>query len=86
MAVRRARATPEQVPRVLAELSTLPVVVDPAGADDAWSEPLSVALAAGLALYDAPYLELAVRRSLPLASFDAALRRAAVGRGVPLRP
>ena len=38
----------------------------------------------GLTLYDAAYLELSVRRDLPLATFDAALRRAASAAGVQL--
>lgn len=33
-------------------------------------------------LYDATYLELALRRDLPLATLDAALRKAAVQAGV----
>jgi len=43
------------------------------------------ALAAGHALsaYDAAYLELALRRGLPLATQDAALRRAMATAGVP---
>jgi len=34
--------------------------------------------------YDAAYLELAIRKRLPLATTDGALRRAAVKTGVPL--
>jgi len=37
-----------------------------------------------LPAYDATYLELAVRRALPLASNDRALRKAALAVGVPL--
>jgi predicted nucleic acid-binding protein len=37
-----------------------------------------------LTAYDAAYLELAVRRALPLATLDAALRRAAEDASVPL--
>ncbi len=36
----------------------------------------------GLKVYDAVYLELAIRRRLPLASLDAALNRAAELSGV----
>jgi predicted nucleic acid-binding protein len=38
----------------------------------------------GLTLYDATYLELSLRRGLPLATFDAALRRAATATGADL--
>lgn len=86
MAARRGRLDGERLPRILAELSTLAVEIDTAGAEDAWSAPLGLALATGLTLYDALYLELAVRRALPLASFDAALRRAAQRSGVPILP
>jgi predicted nucleic acid-binding protein len=82
MAIRRRRMDLDRLPRVLAELSTLAVEVDEAGAGDAWAAPLGQALTAGLTLYDALYLELAIRRELPLATFDAALRRAARIAGV----
>jgi predicted nucleic acid-binding protein len=39
-----------------------------------------------LTFYDGIYLELAIRRGLPLASSDAALRRAAHRHGVSLAP
>ena len=37
----------------------------------------------GLSAYDASYLELALRRSLPLATLDEALQRAMAGAGIP---
>jgi predicted nucleic acid-binding protein len=37
-----------------------------------------------LSIYDAAYLELALRRNLPLATLDADLRRAAAAEGVQL--
>jgi len=37
-----------------------------------------------LTAYDAAYLELAIRRGLPLATLDAALSRAGTGSGVRL--
>lgn len=40
----------------------------------------------GLTLYDASYLELAIRRGLPLASLDRKLRAAATAEDVPLLP
>lgn len=86
MAFRRGRIDAERLPRVLAELATLPVRVDEVGASEAWAMPLGVALTTGLTLYDALYLELAQRLSLPLASFDAVLRRAATASGIPLLP
>lgn len=86
MALRRGRLHPKGLAEVLAALSMLPVVVDGAGAHDAWAEPLVQALSTVLTLYDALYLELAKRHGLPLATFDAALRRAALGTGVAVLP
>lgn len=86
MALRRGRLGPDHLPRILAELSLLPVVVDDAGARDAWADPLAQALTTGLTLYDALYLELATRRGVPLATFDAALRHAALTAGVAVLP
>lgn len=86
MALRRGRLDPDSLPEILARLSTLPVAVDDTGADDAWADPLARALATGLTLYDALYLELARRHRLPIATFDAALRRAAFTTGTPVLP
>lgn len=86
MALRRGRLDPDRLPDILAELSLLPVDVDNAGARDAWGEPLAQALATGLTLYDALYVELARRHGRPLATFDAALRRAAIVAGIAVLP
>jgi predicted nucleic acid-binding protein len=86
MALRRGRLNPGQLPVILAELSTLPLVVDDSGAREGWAEPLAQALATGLTLYDALYLDLARRHGLPLATFDAALRHAALVVGVAVLP
>jgi predicted nucleic acid-binding protein len=47
---------------------------------------LSSALAHGLTVYDATYLELAIREGLPLATLDKQLREAAIRTGVTLLP
>ncbi|MBD0274796.1 MAG: type II toxin-antitoxin system VapC family toxin [Acetobacteraceae bacterium] len=86
MALRRGRLASDSLPEILARLAVLPVAVDDAGAHDAWAEPLAQALATGLTLYDALYLELATRHGLPLATFDAALRHAAAAVGVAVLP
>jgi predicted nucleic acid-binding protein len=39
-----------------------------------------------LSLYDASYLELAERTSLPLATFDSALRKAGAALRIPALP
>ena len=66
---------------ILKHLGGLPISVDEAMAGRAWGAILALARDYGLALHDAAYLELALRRGVMLASFDAALRRAAVVAG-----
>jgi predicted nucleic acid-binding protein len=50
----------------------------------AWGETLTLADRFRLTLYDAADLELARRRSLPLATLDGELRAAAGGPGIRL--
>lgn len=86
MAFRRGRLALGSIAPILAQAATLRLVVDGVGAEDAWAGPMRISLASGLTLYDAIYLELAIRRALPLATLDAALREAARERSVPLLP
>ena len=62
----------------------LPVTVDAETFGRAWTDTMALAVKWRLTVYDAAYLELCVRRSLPLATFDKALRRAAAEAGVAL--
>jgi predicted nucleic acid-binding protein len=55
----------------------LPIQVDSETDKQAWGATLRLAERHQLTLYDAAYLELALRRSLPLAALDEDLRRAA---------
>src|SRR5262245_49448545 len=66
------------------EVLKLPVAIAPETALRAWTSTVVLADRHRLSLYDASYLELALRLDLPLASFDAALRRAAQAENVPL--
>jgi predicted nucleic acid-binding protein len=77
MAVRRQRIDQPFRDAVLRDLAALPIILDDATADHAWGETLRLADAHRLTLYDAAYLELAIRQGLPLATFDARLRAAA---------
>ncbi|KQP18126.1 type II toxin-antitoxin system VapC family toxin [Pseudorhodoferax sp. Leaf267] len=80
-AQRRKRITAVQRQELVQAAAALRLRVD--------REPVDMvaldALAAqhGLTTYDATYLELAVRRSLPLATLDAALLKAMSSAGVP---
>ena len=65
----------------LEDLSRLPIVIDHESAGHAWHDTMALAEHHSLTLYDASYLELSLRRKLPLATFDAALLRAAKAAG-----
>ena len=83
MGERRQRSTEAQAAKWLTYLGFLPIAVDDETNVRAWGEVLSVARAYRLSAYDAAYLELALRRGLPLATIDDRLRAAASAAGVP---
>jgi predicted nucleic acid-binding protein len=68
----------------LADLALLDITTDQHTDVRTWDETLRLADRFGLTLYDAAYLELAVRRSLPLATLDQELRAAASAVGLCL--
>ncbi len=74
MGLRRKRITKTDAEEFLDSLKALPIrLTDPVSYDDVFR----LADRHGLTVYDAAYLDLAVREGLPLASLDAALIRAA---------
>ncbi len=75
--VRRRRILASERDRALAALARLPLLVDDEGPRLALGRISELAGQHGLSVYDATYLELAVRRKLPLASRDHALCQAA---------
>jgi predicted nucleic acid-binding protein len=81
---RRGRITLGQRDAALAALALMPVAIDPETGIQAWTETLDLSTRFTLTVYDAAYLELATRRSLPLATLDRPLRAAATTLGVPL--
>lgn len=68
----------------LEELTAWPITVDTVGVDRAFHQILAVARHQNLSTYDAPYLELAMRTGLPLATTDHELRSAAQAAGVKI--
>ncbi len=76
----RQRQNAEQAQQVLARLAQLPIDVDRQAV--APSELLALALRFSLSSYDAAYLELALRKQLPLATKDGDLAAAARAAGV----
>lgn len=79
---RRARLPQEDGGRFLNLLRALPVEIDPAPTLAVLGEVLDLARSTRLSAYDAAYLELARRRSLPLATLDDRLRTGAVNVGL----
>ena len=82
--VRRKRIDSAGRAAALADLDAMFVKVDPETCDHAWMETLALADKHKLTVYDATYLELAVRLSLPLATLDNDLRAAATAESVEL--
>jgi predicted nucleic acid-binding protein len=83
-AVRRRRIDTAYRDVSLADLRSLPIAIDPETVTHAWSETLRLSDRFDLTLYDAAYLELALRRDLPLATLDRDLEEAARAENVPL--
>jgi predicted nucleic acid-binding protein len=81
-AERRGRIAAGDVTMRLELIAELPITIDNETTARAWREILALARAEGLTTYDATYLELAIRRGLPLQTKDAALITAAKRSGV----
>jgi predicted nucleic acid-binding protein len=75
-AVRRKRCDTGYATRCLQRLGRLQIIVDPETDAQAWGRTRQLSTEHDLTVYDAAYLELAVRRRRPLASCDAALIKA----------
>jgi predicted nucleic acid-binding protein len=75
--LRRGRILAAERDRALGALNRLLLTVDDEGCRLAFEKTSQLAVEQGLSVYDAAYLELAIRRKLPLASRDESLRAAA---------
>jgi predicted nucleic acid-binding protein len=84
MNVRRGRHNAAFRDEALSNLACLPIRVDARAESEAWLGALVMAERHRLTVYDASYLEIAVRRKIPLATLDRDLRVAAQGEGVEL--
>jgi predicted nucleic acid-binding protein len=76
MAVRRTRISSQDIYQFLEDLEVLPIRVDPTTKNLVRARILPLAEQYELTLYDAAYLELAIRENLPLATLDDDLRKA----------
>ena len=84
LAEKRKRLTPTKSAEFLKFLSAFELEVDHEAASRAFDYVLPLCRAHGLTAYDATYLELALRRRLPLATLDGDLRAGARALGVAL--
>jgi predicted nucleic acid-binding protein len=82
--IRRGRISKANRQGILADLESLPISIDWETRNHTWGKTLELADRHRLTVYDATYLELALRLSLPLATLDDELRNAAQLEGVPL--
>ncbi len=86
MGERRKRTSPADSAQFIGILSALAIETDKETGANANSATLALARSHGLTLYDSAYLELAIRRSLPLATLDKELRSAAKKVGIKCLP
>lgn len=77
VAEKRKRLTQADSIRFLALLGNLPITVEQETPDRMLKEILALAREYNLSTYDASYLDLAMRKGLPLATLDEALIKAA---------
>ena len=84
MAVKRKRIDATFRDASLADLRALAIDIDPETDQQAWTATLRLADRFQLTLYDAAYVELAHRLTLPLATLDQEMRVAAGALGLVL--
>jgi predicted nucleic acid-binding protein len=72
-AKRRDRIDQAGIEKFLGTLARFDIAVDSDTMPNAWAKTLGLAESYELSAYDAAYLELALRRGLPLATLDSAL-------------
>ena len=81
---RRKRSTQVDTVQWMSFLADLPIIVDDETKAHAFGDIASLARSQNLSAYDAAYLELAMRKCLPLATLDDKLKAAAQAVGVRL--
>ena len=85
-AERRNRTTAARIGLFVEQLATLPIRVDDETSHRALDTILSIARRENVTMYDAAYLELAIRLGAALATKDEALKITAARNGVSLVP
>src|SRR5215470_8342567 len=84
MAERKGRIKTTESDAFIADLGKLGIERDDEAPDRAFTHLLALCRTQGLTSYDAIYLDLSVRRNLPLATLDRDLRKSAGALGVHL--
>jgi len=81
---RRRKLTVNEAQVAIQIIRELPTAIDHEGATVAFTRLVDLASEHELTVYDATYIELAIRMRLPLASNDARMKEAAIRSGVEL--
>ncbi len=84
VATRRGRNTGDDWPRIREDLEASPIEIDTESCDKLLNTVLPIAPKHELSLYDAMYLDLALRLRLPLATLDRELVTAGKAAGVEI--
>ena len=84
VATRRGRMTEEEWPRIRNDLHVLPIKIDLESHDQVLERVLPIAAQYELSVYDAMYLELALRFGLPLVTLDRRLNSSGKEAGLVL--
>ncbi|VAW59759.1 Death on curing protein, Doc toxin [hydrothermal vent metagenome] len=83
-AEKRSEVDAGEIERFISQLENLPIQVDSLTAHQSFSRIMALSRIYRLSIYDAAYLELAVRKGLPLATLDKDLRKAAIKANVEI--
>ena len=84
-AMRKGRIDQAGIEAFVSRLGDLEILVDPETSVRAWDKTLDLAQQHRLSTYGAAYLELALRRGIPLAMLDKQLAAACRAAGVKLK-
>jgi predicted nucleic acid-binding protein len=84
LATRKGRITEDKARAFLEDLGDLPIEIENPARTLMFDSVRALASEYKLTVYDAAYLELAVRHKLPIAAFNNALAKAAKAAGVKL--
>ena len=84
MAERRKRVKQPKIRRFVELLDAQTVIMDSQSVTESVSNILPIAREYGLSVYDAAYLDVAVRHAVPLATLDSALQKAARKAGIEI--